>query len=223
MRNVSKTSVAGVAAGAFLAADEIPGLSPVLYLGLKLLAALFITILGVKASDCPANCPGTDEQRRPRPWQAVMFCPLAIIVVVILAMAAVSGCITKNPEAGPANPTAPAYVVHPALATSSNAAVALAETAGTVTGTGPLPAVAVNGLFAAIGALSLLWARHKSQVAQGMAAGVVQAGRPAVAAVLAANAESPKFSAIAEALNQNMAAGQSPGADPSDPPRKETP
>jgi hypothetical protein len=101
--------------------------------------------------------------------------------------------------------------VSPALNTTSNAVHAVATTAGEVTGTGPLLPSATAGAFALIAALSGLWARHKSQVADQLAAGTAAAGPAAVNAAMSSAADSPKFAAIVELLNSHLATGQAPG------------
>jgi hypothetical protein len=136
-------------------------------------------------------------------------------LIVLAAFAAAllfnCGCVTKNPNAGPTNPTAPAYIVNPTLTTTSNTIVGMTEAVAPFTGTGSALPLAVNGIFGLIGALSLLWARHKSAVTDTMAAGVAKAGVTTAAAVLASASDSPKFAAVAEAINEQLAAGQAPG------------
>jgi len=176
----SKTSISGTSAAAFYAAAQVPGLPEWLQLCFKGAAAISIAALGYHSTDCPVNCPGTDDRGRPLQERRQLWLPALLFVGLVVAACLVEGCITRNPSAGPNAPGQPAYIVAPALMQTSNTLAALAETAGKITGTGPLFPIAASGVFAAVGALSALWARHKSQIAATIADGVVAAGPAAV-------------------------------------------
>lgn len=217
---LSSTTTSGTIAGALLAAAQVPGLPAWLAVSLNLGAASALVMLGQSASDCPANCPGTDGDRHPRPWQTSLFLPLWVAIIAAAAIFTLSGCVTRNPLAGQGDPPAPAYVVAPQLNAVSNALVPIADTTGQVTGTGPLPAIAVNGILAAFGAISLLIARRKSQLADQLAQGVTKAGPAAAQTVLASSADSPQFAAVAHILNQHTGSGHTPGQPtPATPPK----
>jgi hypothetical protein len=190
---------------------NIPGETPLQTLALKLFAAFFIALLGHHASDCPANCPGTNDQGKPRPWQRSLFPLLAVLIVCVLWVVALAGCAVPNPGHRPGDTNSPAYIVDPRLVAVSNTASGLAGPVGEATGTGPLAGYLVACGFGIAGALSQLWARHKSQVADALAAGVAQQGPAVTAAVMAHASDGPKFAAVAQALNEQLATGQSPG------------
>lgn len=207
----SRTTLAGSAAAAFFAAAQVPELPPWLTVSLNLAAAVAFALLGKHAAECPANCPGTNEQARPRPWQRSLFEAVALVLCSAGLCLILTGCVAANPLAGPDHPGQPAYIVSPSLTTASNTAVALAETTGQVTNTGPLPAMAVNGVFATIGALSLLWARRKSQATQVIAEAVAASGPATVGAVMNHAADTPAFTMVSDALNNALPKGQAPG------------
>jgi hypothetical protein len=203
--------MAGAAAGTFYASAQLPGLNPHIELTLKLLAAIAIAALGRSASDCPKECPGTDENGRPRSRQPWLLCPVTVAAVLFVLAMSFCGCTSPNPQAGPDHPDQPAYIVNPQLTVASNTAAALAQTTGQVTGTGPLPEIAVNGVFATIGALSLLWARRKSRALATMGAGVAAAGPQAAADVLGHASDTADYAQVAAAVNDALPPGQSPG------------
>jgi hypothetical protein len=211
MKKTSPTTFYGALAGLSYAFAQVPGLPLWLALSFKAGAATSMFMLGLRSLDCPPNCPGTNGDGNPKPgmkWPRIAIAGLGGLALVITLT---GGCVSANPKAGLATPTEPAFVVNPALNTWSNNAAQLAGTAGTVTGTGTLPAQVVAGVFALLAALSGLWARHKSQVADTLAAGIAQAGTAAVQSVMAHASDTTKYAAVAEAINANLATGQSPG------------
>ena len=214
---LTRTSITGSAAGTFFAASAIPDLDPHVSLLLKVLAAVAIALLGKVAADCPRACPGTDERGRPRPFSALMFAPLILAIVLAVLWPCLSGCVARNPAAGIGTPPAPTYVVSPQVAAWSNAVTEVATTAGTLTGTGPLIPTTTNAAFLLLAALSGLWARHKSAVADGLAAAVARSGPDTVRSVVAASCDDPKYAALVSALNAHLAAGQSPVCPPPPP------
>ena len=201
---ISRTSLAGATAGACIAIAQIPGLHRHLVLAAELAAAVAITYLGRHARDCPANCSGTDADGHPRdtiriPVRYVIFLAGAIALISCFA-----GCVIPNPDPAAVAAGAPAYLVSPALGAASNNAAAAATAAGQITGTGPLLPAATTVVFGAVGALSLLWARHKSQVAAALAAAVAAGGRPAVATALSAAEADPKLAALHALLHDAL-------------------
>jgi hypothetical protein len=208
---ISKTTLAGTIGAASAGGSQVPGIPEWLSTTLKLVAAACFAILGRFASDCPRGCPGTDATGHPNPWQRGLFSLVMAALCVGALAAALIGCVSKSPPTVAGAPAVPAYVVSPSLTVASNTAVGVATVSGEATGSGPLFALATNGIFAAIGALSLLWARHKSAVAGALANGVVKAGPGAVNTVLASASDGPKFAAVSQALNEQLSAGQAPG------------
>ena len=102
---ISKTTMAGTAAAAFLAAAQAPGNPAWLTQGLTILAAVAVAVLGKHAKDCPPNCPGTTEDGRPKPWQGKLpFGRGWLCIPIALASLALAGCAmtsqTVTDEAG---------------------------------------------------------------------------------------------------------------------------
>lgn len=211
MKRLSKTSLAGGVAAALFAASQSPGINSQLRLALDAFCAMGIAWLGFVAADCPPNCPGTDGTGRTRPTGRRLRIMLTTMLSLAMLVFTLSACVTKNPSAGTANPTAPAYVVNPNLTIASNAVVPIAGEVGTITGTGTLPATVCSLCFALLAGISGLVAQHKSKTTSAMAAGVTAQGPSVTAAVLASAADSPKYSAVANALNNTLPSGAAPG------------
>lgn len=214
MKTFSRTTTAGSMAALTLSAAQCPGLPKWLEVFLTILAAASLALLGRNAADCPANCPGTDANGRPHPPNR-SFGPFAaglLGLALLVVTAHLVGCVTANPKAGPANPSEPAYIVSPQLHASSNAVVAIARDVGPLTGTGPAAETAATAAFALAGALSVLWARHKSKVATTLAQGVVKSGSVATQTTLDHASTTDHYAAVATLLNHLTAAGQAPGS-----------
>jgi hypothetical protein len=213
---LSKTTLAGGAAAVALTVTALTGDTTHTHMAAELVGAVALAFLGKHAADCPANCPGTDEHRRPRPWQRDLFNALAVVVITSAIVMICTGCTTANPSAGQGNPPAPAYIVSPALLSTSNAVHQVAQVAGDVTGTGPAPGVLAAAVFAAIGAVSSIVAKRKSAEAAALASGVVAAGPAAVQATLDHAAKTPHRPAVAAAIIRARAtAARQQGATPS--------
>jgi hypothetical protein len=197
---LSKTTLAGGTAAVALTVTALTGDTSHTHLAAELVGAVALAFLGRHAADCPANCPGTDANRKPRPWQRDLFNALAVVVVTSALVLIFSGCTTANPTAGQGNPPAAAYVVSPKLALYSNAVDQVAQVIGPVTGTGPAPGMVAAGIFALIGAISAGIAKRKSTESAALAAGVVSAGPQAVQAVLDHAATGPSRPAVSAAI-----------------------
>jgi hypothetical protein len=172
----SKTTLAGSAAAVAVTVAAFTGETSHIHQIAELSAAVALALLGKHAAECPANCPGTDENRHPRPWQRDLFHALALVAITAAACVVLSGCATKNPAAGPDNPTAPAYIVDPRLGSVSNTVHGVATVLAPVAPGGAALPSAVEVVFGAVGALSLLYARHKSEVANALASSIARSG-----------------------------------------------
>ena len=139
------------------------------------------------------------------------FPPLLVLAAFVGSCLLTSGCVAPNPKHTSPASTAPAYIVDPRLAAASNTVAQLAQVAATSTGTGPLIPTAANGILAAIGAVSLLIARHHSQTSKALARGVAAAGQTVRANVLAALDGDPKHGA-ASALVHDAKRAQPPSS-----------
>jgi hypothetical protein len=208
---LSRTTLTGTLSAVCFAAALAPGLPTVAATTFSLCGCVCLAFFGSVSSDCPANCPGTDADGKPSRQPKLPLILLAIVGPFLLLALLCNGCVTRNPGTGPSQPGQPAFIVSPQLSAASNTVAQLAQTAGAVTNTGPLIPTAANGIFLAIAAISALIAQHKNQVAATIAAGVAKAGPATVQAVLNNAADSAKFSAVAGAINDQLAAGQSPG------------
>jgi hypothetical protein len=208
---ISKTTVTATIAACCFAAALAPGANSTLQLCLSLAGCVCLALFGMVSADCPANCPGTDARGKPHRQLPLGLVAVTVAATFTLAVAFFSGCVSRNPAATPGTPGQPAYVVAPSLMIASNNAAGVAEVLGPITGTGPSLTLAVNGLFGILGALSVLWARHKSQVAEVLAGGIAKAGPAAVQTVLNSASDGTKFAAVSEMLNQQLTAGQAPG------------
>lgn len=210
---LSQTTLAGSFAAGTLAASECPGLPHGIQVSLVIASAACLGWLGHRANDCPPGCPGTDDQGRPIKRIRTPIFPafLAGLAGLIALATLLTGCVSSNPNAGKGNPPGPAYVVSPALLGTSNVVVGIAPAIGTATNTGGVLPLAAAGLFAILGSLSAAYARHKSEVAATLADGIAVAGQSAIRTVLTNSADSTKFAAVADLLNNRTPTGQAPG------------
>jgi len=196
----SKTTVAGTTAATCYAVSQVPGLPEWLTISFRCGAAISIAMLGIHATDCPPNCPGTDSRGRILPPKSVLTIPILALLFLIVIVIVESGCTTPNPEAGQGDPPAPAYIVDPQINSASNTAHALATTADQVTGTGGLWQLAIAGIFAAAAGISGLYARHRSAVASSMADAVATAGPAVSTHVIDETATGPQGPAVRQAV-----------------------
>ena len=208
---LSKTSLAGSAAAVALVITALTGDTTHTHMAAELAGAVALAFLDKHAADCPANCPGTDEHRRPRPWQRDLFHSLALVVIAAAAVLIFSSCAVPIKMANGATNAVPVYAVDPRIAQWSNTVSGVTTVIGPTTGTGPGLGLAVNGVFGLIGALSLLWAKHKTEVANVLASGVAQTSAAAQQTVLDVANGTPKSAAVYALVNAQLAAGQSPG------------
>ena len=91
--NISRTTISGAIAGAATAAQAVPNLPPLLHAGLAIAAGAALGALGLHASGCPPNCPGTDEtgRLRPGPVRALRDALMVFAILAAVALAA-TGC-----------------------------------------------------------------------------------------------------------------------------------
>ena len=89
---LSRTTIAGAAAGTFYASAQIPELNTHLALALKLLAAVAIAALGAHAKDCPTNCLAETSKADRALGSACLFAPLAAVIVLAVPMSFTQGC-----------------------------------------------------------------------------------------------------------------------------------
>lgn len=133
-------------------------------------------------------------------------------------------CASRNPQYTPILPgqpetnTVPQFIADPRIATWSNAVNAVSRGAAPINPYAGITDWAINGIFGAIGAISLYVARQKSGALNSMASAVVQSG--AHTQVLDAAGNTPHFTAIADALNSNLGANQALTNAPTPPPTK---
>lgn len=163
----SKTTLAGTSAAVCYSAAQVPSLPQWLRTCFEIGAAVSLATLGLHASDCPANCPGTGPDGQPRARAQQIKLPIFCAGVLAVFFLLTAGCTVPNPKAGPAHPEQPAYIVSPGLPAVSNAAVQISREVGDLTQTGPLLTPIVVGIFTAIGGVSALVAQarsHKRQV-----------------------------------------------------------
>lgn len=214
----NKTTLSGAFAAGCLAATQVPDLPPWLGVCFRLGAAIGVASLGWHATDCPANCPGSDDQGRrlplPERWPSLL---LSFALLVPLG-AVLLGCTAPNPAAGPAAPDQPAYVVSPALAKWSNSVVGIAQQAGPLTPAGPALPEAAAAVFALVGAISAAVARSKSTQAAALARAVARAGVPTVQTVLDATHPADNAATLRQTLNRALAAVATAQAPPAAPP-----
>jgi hypothetical protein len=175
----SKTTMTGTAAGVCFALAQTPHLPHWLQITFDFGAALAVLMLGRSASDCPKNCPGTDEDGTRRPHFRQIRLPIAGLAVPLILALAIVSCVTPNPQAGPDAPDQPAYVISPSLTTTSNAVHQVARTVDQVAGGGGLAELVTAGIFALAAGASGLYARHKSKTTAAMADIIVKAGSDA--------------------------------------------
>jgi len=213
MKALSTTTVAGTLAASALLATQCPGIPHWLEVTFMVTTSLALALLGKVSVDCPPDCPGTNGHghRWPEPKPSQIIIPILVAFGAALIILALPGCTTANPAHVPGDTNTQAYIVSPALNTASNTAAQIAGPAGVATGTGQLPVILVSTVFGLLAALSGLLARHKSQTADVMAAGIIKAGLPAVQAVLTHASDSTKYAVIAEMLNSSTPPGQAPG------------
>jgi len=92
----SRTTLWGAIAGASTAAQTIPELAGWPRVLLMLVAGIALGALGYHATECPANCPGTDQDGRPRVARGVSVAAGVLIVLALTAVIAfaalTSGC-----------------------------------------------------------------------------------------------------------------------------------
>jgi hypothetical protein len=211
MQKHSMTTIFGTISACCFACALAPRVNNDWQLWFSIAGCVSLALLGCYSKDCPASCPGTDEHGHKRPLITVAIGPLLVIAAFLLTSIIFAGCTSPNPLYVPGQPGQAAYVVSPSLLVASNTVAGVAGPVGVATGTGPALGLLANGIFALFGALSVAWARHKSEVAAVLAAGVTQAGPAAVQAVMTSAADSAKFAAVASALNDALPSGQAPG------------
>lgn len=199
---LSRTTLSGAAAGVSFAAAQTPGLPHWLAVAFNFGAALGMLSLGRFSTDCPLNCPGTDEDGNPRQRGRQLKLPVVWPAVALIVALGVVSCVAPNPAAGPDNPSAPAYVVSPTLTTVSNQVHHVAAAVDQVTGLPGLGQVLAAAGFAVAAGISGYVARRRSQTARAMADALVYAGPGAVQRAKDRSAHTPARLAVAREIQK---------------------
>jgi len=129
--------------------------------------------------------------------------------LLVIALFAVGGCVTKNPDyTGPNTNGIPQYVVDPRIYSASNQVRGVTDAIKPVNPYAGLTEYAVTGGFGLAALISGFIARRKSVVADTIAAGAVKAGPAAVNIILEHAAETSHFASVADLVNSNTGANQ---------------
>lgn len=132
----------------------------------------------------------------------------------LLAAVVLAGCATKNPAYVAPPPggttTVPQYIPDPRIAALSNTVTQIAGGVAPVNPYAGLTDYAIKGGFTLAGLIAgaLAAAKNKNAVIDTLAAGVVKAG--AAQPVLDHASNSGTFSAVADAINSQTGANQTP-------------
>lgn len=188
-----------------MAVSSVPEFNDWIRLTARFAAAGAIALLGYHATDCPANCPGTDDRGRPRPWPQTLCTVLLLALMAIAIATACAGCTAPNPAAGTGDPPAPAYVVSPSLGPWSNAVVGAAQQAAPVVPGGPLLPEAAAAVFALIGAISVAVARSKSRQAAALNRAVARTGTETARTVIESAHPADDAATMRETINRALA------------------
>ncbi len=135
-------------------------------------------------------------------------------IILITAIVLLAGCTTPNPAYTPPVPgqtnNVPAFIPDPRIGSISNVVAQIAAGVAPANPYSGLTDYAVKGIFGLTGLIAgaLAAARNKNAVIDTLAAGVVKAG--AVPAVLDHASDTPSYSAVATAINNNVGANQTP-------------
>lgn len=138
-------------------------------------------------------------------------------ILIIIALAALCGCVTKNPAyTGPNTNGIPAYIADPRIDSISNQVAAVKDAIKPANPYAGITDYVVNGAFGLVALISGAIARNKSKgeaaaraVADTIAAGAVKAGPTVVQSILDHASATDHFAPVASLINENTGANQS--------------
>jgi len=143
---------------------------------------------------------------------------IAALIALWAAILTIIGCTTKNPAYTPPPPgqttTVPQYIPDPRIASLSNTVAQVAQGVSPVNPYAGLTDYAVKGVFGLAGLIAgaVAGVKNRNAVINTMAAGVIKAG--AAQPVLDHASNTGNFAAVADAINAQTGANQTPTGAP---------